>query len=376
MAGRRDMRTIGAPHKTQPEDVASAVRMQKTDPLVSVLIVNYNYSSFLPEAVDSVLAQSYGKYEIVICDDGSTDDSPDIIRSFADRFPDRVRYRLKNNGGVASALNAAYELASGEILSLLDADDRFSPHKLKRIVDEFTKDESTGLVINSMIKFDAKGDARGLIPQVGRLDSGWIRDKLLSTGGHWSFAPASGTSLRRECADDIFPIPEQDFRTEADVYILTQAPLRWKVAAIPQPLSYYRLHGGNVTSTLRIDASYARRIISGLERMVHALQESAHANGLPKPSIHDNPTYEEMSLILDYVDGRPVSGLLNRLGRFWRAAYRCRTSDRVRWRLKPFLLTLVVLLPRRTGAKMLNGMYLPNRLRERWAWLHLRRSDG
>jgi glycosyltransferase involved in cell wall biosynthesis len=338
-------------------------------PLVSVLIVNYNYARFLPEAVDSVLGQTYRNFEIVICDDGSTDSSRDVISSYRDRHPGLVKSVFKANGGVASALNAAYASSSGDVVSILDADDRFLPTKLERVVEAFASDQRVGLVVNPLIKFGSGRQMTGLIPQVGRLDSGWIRDDMLASGGHWSFAPASGISLRRSCADLVFPVPEQTFRTEADSYIFTQAPMHQGVKAVEEPLSLYRLHSSNVTSVEHIDAAYARRIMDGIERFLAELEASARARGLRLPHVDDNPTYVEMALLKHYLEGAPKATIAGDILRLWRAAYRCRAADRLRWRLKPWVLTPVVFLPRSLGHRIIEAMYLPTASRQSLAGL-------
>lgn len=332
-------------------------------PLVSVLIVNYNYARFLGEAVESVFSQTYRNFEIVICDDGSTDRSPEVISGYATDHPTVIRPVLKSNGGVASALNAAFAVASGEVIAILDADDRFFPVKLERVVGELRAAPNAGLVVNRMVKFGDDGEMTGLIPQVGGLDSGHIRDDLLAAGGHWSFSPASGISLRRDCADKVFPIPEQEFRTEADAYIFTQAPMFFDVRALSEPLSYYRLHSSNVTASEHIDPAYARRIIAGIEKMCGALADTARALGLRDPRLEDNPTYTEMVLVRDYLENRGRIVVLKDLKRFWRAAYRCKSADRLRWRLKPLIMTTLLAMPRSLGAKVLESMYLPTGLR-------------
>jgi glycosyltransferase involved in cell wall biosynthesis len=343
-------------------------------PLASVLVVNYNYERFLPEAIHSVLEQTYDNYEIVICDDGSTDGSRDVIESFRARLPERVVPVLKENGGVGSALNAAFDASRGDVICLLDADDRFFPTKIARVVDAFRADPRAVMVVNRMVKVDSEGEVSGLIPQVGELDSGWIRDDMLASGGHWSFAPASGISLTRSCAQRIFPIPEL-FRTEADAYLFTQAPLWGGVNAISEPLSYYRLHASNVTSVQHIDFRYADRIVKGIERMMSALQESARARNLRVPQITDNPTYAEMTLLRDFYAKGPTSVLLRDLRLFWRSAYRCRSADRLRWRLKPLVLSALLLLPRSYADKLVQALYLPTPARDLYArWRIWRRS--
>jgi glycosyltransferase involved in cell wall biosynthesis len=333
-------------------------------PLVSVLIVNYNYERYLPAAIDSVLGQTYSNFELIVCDDGSKDGSPQVVNNYAYRYPDRVRAVMKENGGVASALNAAYAASTGEVVCFLDADDLFAPDKLRLVVDVFTTNPRAGLVANRMVKFGDNGAMSGLIPQFGRLDSGWIRDELLRTGGHWSFAPTSGISLRRPCAEQVFPIPEDRFRSEADIFINTQAPMRWEVALVNRPVTYYRLHSSNLTASETITPEYARRIISGLNRMCEALAASAEELGVQLvPKVGDNPVYQEMSFVRDYLERGGSSAIARDLKAYWRAAYRCRTGDRQKMRVKPFVLTVVALLPRAWGGRVLQGMYLPTRLR-------------
>src|SRR4051812_29781979 len=92
-----------------------------SSPKVSILINNYNYARYLRECIDSCLAQDYENLEIIVVDDGSKDDSVEIVRSYGDR----VILVAKENGGQASAFDAGVAHSSGEILCFLDADDTF-----------------------------------------------------------------------------------------------------------------------------------------------------------------------------------------------------------------------------------------------------------
>lgn len=357
----------------QPDQTA---RREADEPLVSVLIVNYNYETFLATAIESVLSQTYDRFEIVVCDDGSTDGSVPLIRSYMKEHTDVVRGVFKENGGVASALNAAFQAAEGDIICFLDADDFFARNKLERVVRTFLEDPSVGLVVNRLIKFSAEEETTGLIPQFGRLDRGWIRDQLLHSGGHWSFAPTSGISLRRDCAVQVFPIPEDQFRSEADSYIFTQAPMGWKVAALDEPLSHYRLHSSNLTSSEHITPAYATRVLAGIERMCTALAATAEQRGLPKPHLRDNPVYGEMRLVKDYLEGARKSVLAGDLAKFWRSAFRYQGGDRWKYRAKPAILTVISLLPAGAGVRLLEAMYLPTRGRKAIATRQLTRFLG
>ena len=101
---------------------------RKDDPTVSVLIGVYNGAPYLAEAIDSVLAQSYRPLEIIVVDDGSTDDSGNIAQTYGAL----VRYEYQRNAGNGAARNRALRLASGNLFAFLDADDRFTPDKLNR----------------------------------------------------------------------------------------------------------------------------------------------------------------------------------------------------------------------------------------------------
>jgi glycosyltransferase involved in cell wall biosynthesis len=102
-------------------DVAGTALMSR--PLASILINNYSYARFLDETINSALSQNYPRKEIIVVDDGSTDNSREIIS----RYGDRIIPIFKENGGQASAVNAGVARCHGDILCFLDSDDFFWP---------------------------------------------------------------------------------------------------------------------------------------------------------------------------------------------------------------------------------------------------------
>ena len=106
------------------------------EPLVSILVSNYNYARYIGESIQSALDQTYANIELIVCDDGSTDDSVQVIEQYERKDP-RLRFIRKANGGQASGFNAAFAASRGEIIALLDSDDLFLPHKVERIVADF-----------------------------------------------------------------------------------------------------------------------------------------------------------------------------------------------------------------------------------------------
>src|SRR5918994_1808682 len=101
--------------------------------MASIIIDNYNYGRFLEEAIDSALDQTYSDTEVIVVDDGSTDDSREII----DGYGDRIIPVFKENGGQASAFNVGFELSRGEVVFFLDADDRFFPTTVEETMGVF-----------------------------------------------------------------------------------------------------------------------------------------------------------------------------------------------------------------------------------------------
>jgi hypothetical protein len=213
------------------------------EPLVSVLVSNYNYGRFVGDALKSVLEQTYGRIEIIVCDDGSTDDSSSVIEAIGAE-DDRVSLIRKPNGGQGSAFNAAFAASKGQVVCFLDADDLFSPEKVQTCLNSLRR-TNAGLLVHQMIIVDADGRRLQTIPTFTRFEHGWIRDQVLTRGGRWRWAPTSGVVLRREVADAVFPMPEEPFRTDADTFFLMFAPLITSIEGIGETLALYRLHGSN-----------------------------------------------------------------------------------------------------------------------------------
>src|SRR5437870_10165188 len=103
------------------------------DPLVSIIINNYNYGRFLREAIDSALAQTAPNVEVIVVDDGSTDNSAAIIAGYGNR----VVPMFKTNGGQTSALNAGFARSTGDVVLFLDADDVLLPTAVEKAINLF-----------------------------------------------------------------------------------------------------------------------------------------------------------------------------------------------------------------------------------------------
>ena len=227
-------------------------------PLVSVLIGNYNYARYISETLESVLCQSYPHFEVLVCDDGSIDNSCEVIETYVQKDP-RIKLIRQQNGGVATAWNAAYRESKGEIICILDADDLWMPKKLQRVVETVISDPKCGFVIHNVIQIDGQGNLIKPKPMLRHLASGWMAEFAMQNGGSvGDIPPASALSIRREVAKYIFPINET-FVRNSDSVILYLSPLITVIGSVPEVLSKFRLHGTNVSSTLTLSLDFLER---------------------------------------------------------------------------------------------------------------------
>jgi glycosyltransferase involved in cell wall biosynthesis len=124
--------------------------------MVSVVIPLYNAADVVAETIQSALAQTWTDREILVIDDGSTDDSAEVVQSFGDK----VKYYVFENGGVAAARNRGIALSKGRYIALLDHDDLWSPDKLSRQVEVLEKRPEVGLVITGVGHLERDGQPR------------------------------------------------------------------------------------------------------------------------------------------------------------------------------------------------------------------------
>ena len=124
------------------------------DPVVSVVIPTHNFGHFVAEAIGSVLNQTVAIAEIIVVDDGSTDDTHEVVG----RFGQKVRYIVQANAGVCAARNRGVSLSRGSHIAFLDADDTWEPTKIEKQLVKFSEDAEIGLVHCGLREFD---DATG-----------------------------------------------------------------------------------------------------------------------------------------------------------------------------------------------------------------------
>lgn len=209
-------------------------------PLLSVVVNNYNYARYLGEAIESALAQAYTPLEVIVVDDGSTDESREVIA----RFGDRIIPVLKENGGQASAFNAGFAAAAGDVVIFLDADDVLLPTAARSAVEGFVP--GVAKVYWPLWEIDSDGTPMGTMIPNEPLPEGDFRDRALLLGPiACREAPTSGNAWSRGFLERALPMPEDEFRINSDCYLSTLAPIYGEVRTLPDAHSRYRIHGAN-----------------------------------------------------------------------------------------------------------------------------------
>lgn len=222
-------------------------------PRISVVIPTYNRSYYLRETLDSVFAQTYKDIEIIVVDDGSTDNTQEAIR----KYLDRIVYIYKDNGGQGSARNVGIKIAKGEYIAFLDSDDLWLPHKLQVQVAHMDSHPEWGMAFSLYESID---DANRTIGK-------WIRpkwtsyDTLLLRG---NIIPILTVMVRRRVFDEVGMFDESREIIAVEDYVMwLRIGLKYKIGFIDAILARYRFHAGNISSSKK---EMQRKLMMVLER--------------------------------------------------------------------------------------------------------------
>ncbi|WP_051470094.1 glycosyltransferase [Fischerella sp. PCC 9605] len=215
--------------------------MNIEQPLVTILINNYNYALYIKDALNSALNQTYPNTEIIVVDDGSTDRSREIIAG----YEDKIIPIYKENGGQASAFNAGFAVSQGKIICFLDSDDVWLPQKVEKVVEAFNTYPKAAVVYHKVENIDTAGKIISAPWPPYKPIKGDISSQVARTGGWWPFPPSTALSFSRDFLCKVMNIPEAEYRICADSYLADLAPFLGEVVGIDRVLSQYRTHGSN-----------------------------------------------------------------------------------------------------------------------------------
>jgi len=226
---------IGLRSRSRPASAvaSSSVTVGKA-PLVSVITAAYNAASYLEETIESVLSQDYPLIEYLVHDDGSTDETPEIIA----RYGDRVRSRRHENMGETNTVNKGFALAQGELIGVVSADDPLLPGIVTAMVEEFDRNPDVLVIYPDWDMIDDKGD---FVQHITTYDYSY-RDMV-----RWHHCvPGPGTFFRRSIVTQLGG-RDPAFRYAGDVDFWFRAGLLGPFRRLPQTLARYRWHAGSTT---------------------------------------------------------------------------------------------------------------------------------
>jgi GT2 family glycosyltransferase len=205
-----------------------------TMPAVSVVIPVYNGTAYLREAIDSVLAQTFTAYELLVIDDGSTDGTWELIQSYGSR----LRGIRKSNGGVASALNVGIQHARGQWIAWLSHDDAFLPDKLRVQLECLANSPDARVCYTDYWVADEKSERQGIL----RMPT-YPSDRFVRHLFQCMFVCGSTVLAHRECfeAEGLF---DESLRYSQDADMWLRLARRFSFVHLAEPLIQWRYHAG------------------------------------------------------------------------------------------------------------------------------------
>ena len=224
--------------RTKPADIHSTISSITTEPKVSICIPTYNRKEYLKETIDSIFAQTYKDYEIVIVDDGSTDGTEEMVRKLD--FP--VTYCWQENAGDAAARNKLVELAKGDYISFIDSDDLLMPEAIEKMVNIMESETEETIVYGSYYRIGQDGNVYGKCKR--KLYSGNITNHLFET----ILVHACGSMFPRKILKTAPPF-DTSLKVYSDYDLWLRLSMQYRFVALPKPTFKRRRHSTNLSYT-------------------------------------------------------------------------------------------------------------------------------
>ena len=303
----------------------------------SIVINNYNYARFLSQAIESALAQTYRDTEVIVIDDGSTDNSVEVMRSYGNR----IISVFKKNGGQSSCYARGFEVSSGDLVLYLDADDYLLSHCLSEVIDNWKEGCVKAHFYLDVV--DENGGRMNAVVPSGRLGRGTAPLKMMRLFGAYCSPPASGNVYSRNFLGQILPQEnDSEFRRFEAIHFggdsvpILAAPYFGAIAAIPRILGCYRRHGnasGGVTSAFQTETSLQILEKEHQRDMVRdrAWRMAAHQTETPKLL---EPSRLKRRICYLRLSGRRLDTADNRLNLLTKGVLSCIWWDGYSWTQK------------------------------------------
>lgn len=238
-------------------------------PEVSVIVPTYNRADLIRDSIDSVLNQTFQDFEIVVIDDGSTDNTKNIVEEYSDS---RIKYFYQKNAGLNAARNSGIRESCGKYIAYIDSDDIWEPTKLEKQVRVLEKFPDVGLVYCGSSLIDENGSPAGKRPLISH--RGYVFEKIIKYNFLYN---GSIVLFRRDCLEKVGLFDEQTVRmTDWEFYL--RFAIYYKFYGIPEYLIKYRVHNKTMTNDFKlfekssfqiIDKTFAIKDISKKQLNLH-----------------------------------------------------------------------------------------------------------
>ncbi|ADB73201.1 glycosyltransferase [Geodermatophilus obscurus] len=237
---------------------------ERTLQRISVVIANHNYGRYVGQAIDSALTLDWDDVEVIVVDDGSTDDSREVIA----RYEDRITILYQDNATQRVARNRGYELSTGDVVIHLDSDDVLFPSVGRELARVWH--EGISKVQFQMLRIDEHGRSLGSVfPRYSRESTPQEIRAWADSTTAYPTPPGSGNAYSRAFLDRIFPL-DDSCGPATDSACLAVAPFLGDVVTVAKPLVGYRVHGSNTSDLLADPEKFPRAVERARQRYEYA----------------------------------------------------------------------------------------------------------
>lgn len=247
------------------------------EPLVSVIVPAFNHGNYIKQLLDSLINQTYQKIELIILNDGSTDNTHDQIVDYENKLKNRFasyKYINKENEGICKTLNKGILLSKGQLIKPIASDDYLFPETIKMQVEFFEENEDHGLVYtdgyhvesSSLSKFENLFDESKRFSNQMEFQSGDLFEFMMS---NVFLMPTPSIMIRKECYDKVGLYDEDLLCEDPDMFI--RISKHYKIGCINKPLVLHRIHDNNSGRNPNI-------IVPTVERMIEKYSEENFEN--------------------------------------------------------------------------------------------------
>lgn len=232
------------------------INSPKINPMISVVIPAYNAAQFLPATITSVQQQTFTDWELLIINDGSTDDTVEVIRQYKQRDA-RIHLINQVNQGVSAARNCGVENSQGKIIAFLDADDRWLADKLRRHLEHLQSNPDLGVSFAQVEILNQGGESSGQVSsaRLTNLKSEhFLYENPTSTTSNWVIRKEVFTQVGGFCRD-------MSYSEDLEWLLRVSATTDWRIAGIDKVLTQYRTSSSGLSSQLyQMEAGWNRLV--------------------------------------------------------------------------------------------------------------------